>query len=143
MNTARAWLGKARGINREIEALMKSIQETREQLTKITQNYSSDGAQATKDPHKYDKLVVLEGTLTEKVNELLEAKKEIADRIEQLEDSRQRTVLFSYYVRGKTLEEIAVENHYSYRSTKRHMKSGTEAINKNLTVSESWPTLAP
>ena len=132
MTTTRYWLGRARGIDREIEALLRSIQETRDRLMKITQNYSSDGAQSTKDPHKYDKLVDLEDQMNRKINELLDTKSEIGETISQLPDLRQRTVLFSYYVRGKTLEEIAVEMHYSYRSTKRYLKYGIEEIEKRL-----------
>lgn len=130
MTNVRQWLGRARGIDREIEALLRDIQETRDRLTKITQSYSSDGTQSTKDPHKFDKLVGLESQVNRRIDDLLEAKKEIASTIGKLEDHRQRTVLYSYYVRCKTLEQIAVETHYSYRSTKRYLKSGIEAIEK-------------
>ena len=47
---------RARGIEKEIQALRDARQRTFDQLLRITQNYQSDGAQNTKDPHKYDKL---------------------------------------------------------------------------------------
>ena len=111
---ARQWLGRARGINREIDALLKAKQEARDQLTRMTQNYQSDGAQSSKDPHKFDRLGELENMIDQKINELLQVKTEITEAITQLKDGRQRTVLLNYYVRCKTQEEIAVEMRYSY-----------------------------
>ena len=84
--TARQWLGRARGINREIEALTNAKQETRDQLLRITQNYSSDGAQSTKDPHKYDRLAELEDLIDQKVDELIRVKREITEEISKLQE---------------------------------------------------------
>lgn len=117
--SARQWLGRARGINREIDALLKAKQETRDQMLRITQNYRSDGAQSTKDPHKYDRLVELENLIDQKVDELLTVKQEITDAIDNLSDGRQRTVLLDYYVRCISLEQTAYEMHYSYANVKK------------------------
>jgi DNA-directed RNA polymerase specialized sigma subunit len=130
MNATRYWLGRARGINREIDTLLNAKQETRDQLLRITQNYDSDGAQSTKNPHKYDRLVELENLLDQKVDELLAVKAEITEAINKLEDGRQRCVLLSYYVRCKTQEEIAVELRYSYRQVKRLLRAGIAEIEK-------------
>ena len=124
----RNWLGRARGINREIEALLKTKKETRDQLLRITQNYTSDGAQSTKDPHKYDRLAELESTIDQKVDELLVVKQEITETIMQLQDGRQRCVLLSYYVRCKSLEEIAVETGYCYRHARRFLSAGIKSL---------------
>jgi len=128
--SVRQWLGRARGINREIEALLNTKKETRDQLLRITQNYSADGAQSTKDPHKYDRLAELESLIDQKVDELLVMKAEITNAISSVEDGRQRTVLLSYYVRCKTQEEIAVEEKYSYRTVKRLLREGISEIEK-------------
>lgn len=130
MTDARKWLGRARSIEREIDSLTKTKQETRDRLLQITQNYTSDGAQSTKDPHKYDRLVELESMIDQKVEELLTAKKEITDAIGKIPDGRQRTVLLGYYVRCKTQEEIAVEMKYSYRNVKRMLRAGVAEIEK-------------
>ena len=134
MNETRHWLGRARGINREIETLMKAKQEARDQLLRITQNYESDGAQSTKDPHKYDRLADLVGLLDQKATELVAVQAEIAEAIYKLEDGRQRRVLLSYYVRCKTLEEISVEEHYSYRQTIRYHRAGISAIDRQRSM---------
>lgn len=128
--SVRQWLGRARGINREIEALLNTKKETRDQLLRITQNYSADGAQSTKDPHKYDRLAELDSLIDQKVDELLVMKAEITNAISSVQDGRQRTVLLSYYVRCKTQEGIAVEEKYSYRTVKRLLREGISEIEK-------------
>lgn len=119
MIDARRWLGRARSIEKEIDSLQNAKAETRERLEKITQNYSSDGAQVTKDPHKFDKLVELEDMIDRRMNELVSVKEEITETICKLDDGRQRTVLLDYYIRGKSLEETAVHMSYSYASIKK------------------------
>lgn len=140
----RNWLGRARGINREIEALLKTKKETRDQLLRITQNYTSDGAQSTKDPHKYDRLAELESTIDQKVNELLVVKQEITETIMQLQDGRQRCVLLSYYVRCtiksararetrlKEIEDVAREMNFSIPHTKRLLREARQNIEKMI-----------
>jgi DNA-directed RNA polymerase specialized sigma subunit len=120
----KQWLGRARSINREIDALLSTKAEARDQLLRITQNYSSDGAQSSKDPHKYDRLAELESVIDEKISELMTVKQEILETINKLQDGRQRIVLVGYYVRCRTLEEIAVEMRYSYRNVKRWHRAG-------------------
>jgi DNA-directed RNA polymerase specialized sigma subunit len=126
----KQWLGRARSINREIDALLSTKAEARDQLLRITQNYSSDGAQSSKDPHKYDRLAELEGVIDEKISELMTVKQEILETINKLQDGRQRIVLVGYYVRCRTLEEIAVEMRYSYRNVKRWHRAGIAEIEK-------------
>ena len=74
---AKQWLSRARFIDREIALLQRTKEETRDNLTKITQSYESDGAQMTKDPHKFDRLVEIENMIDQKVDELIDTKKEI------------------------------------------------------------------
>lgn len=134
--TARQWLGRARSIDREINALVNAKAETRDRVLSITQNYSSDGAQSSKDPHKYDRLVELEDLIDQKIDELLAVKQEITDAIGTLEDGRQRTVLTDYYVRLLSIEETAVDCHYSYRQTIRYHRAGIaefEKLSHNVT----------
>ena len=101
---------RARGIEKEIQALRDARQRTFDQLLRITQNYQSDGAQNTKDPHKYDKLSELNDLIDRKETELMQARYEITEVILQIPSGNQRSVLLKYFVGGKTLEEIAVEN---------------------------------
>ena len=112
--TAKQYLNRVRRIDKEIEALLRLVQRTRESLETVTQNYDSDGAQSTKNPHKYDRLVELESLVDAKIDEQISLKAEILNTIMQLEDRRQRLVLMEYYVEMKTWEQVAVDLNYSY-----------------------------
>ena len=112
--TAKQYLNRVRRIDKEIEALLRLVQRTRESLETVTQNYDSDGAQSTKNPHKYDRLVELESLVDEKIDQQIALKAEILNTIMQLEDRRQRLVLMEYYVEMKTWEQVAVDMNYSY-----------------------------
>lgn len=127
---AKQWLSRARFIDREIALLQRTKEETRDNLTKITQSYESDGAQTTKDPHKYDRLVELENEIDQKVDELIDTKREIMNVIFKVEDRNQRQVLISYYIRMKTLEKIAVEMNYSFRQIGNIRRYGIREVQK-------------
>ena len=135
--TAKQFLSRGRWIEREISALMRTRDETRDRLTHITQSYDGDGAQSTKDPHKFDALVELEYKLDERIDALCAAKTEILDTIQQLTDSRERLALQLYYIDMKTWEEVCVELHYSWRQTmyirKQAIKHVDEIIAYNCT----------
>lgn len=121
---ARQFLSRARSIDHEIEVLMKVEAETRARVLSITQRYDGDGAQSTKDPHKFDKLAELSSMIDQKVDLLVDVKAEILEMIGRLPEGRQRTVCESFYLRMKTFEQIAVDEQYSYRQVKRiHSKS--------------------
>ena len=117
--TAKQYLNRVRRIDKEIEALLRLVQRTRESLETVTQNYDSDGAQSTKNPHKYDRLVELESLVDEKIDQQISLKAEILNTIMQLEDRRQRLVLMEYYVEMKTWEQVAVDLGYAWRHVMR------------------------
>lgn len=114
--TARQWLGRARNISTELESLREVRQSLFESLTKTTQNYCSDGAQKTKDPHKYDRLTELNEIIGEKEKELDKLRLEITETILCVPSGNQRSVLLSYYIAGKTVEAIAERKDCSPRA---------------------------
>lgn len=129
---AKQYLNRVRRIDKEIEALLRLVQRTRESLETVTQNYDSDGAQSTKNPHKYDRLVELESLVDAKIDEQISMKAEILNTIMQLEDRRQRLVLMEYYVEMKTWEQVAVDMNYSYMHITRIHGYALKAIQKVL-----------
>ena len=131
---AKQWLGRGRWIEREILSLMKTRDETRDRLTHITQNYDSDGAQSTKDPHKFDALIEMEDKLDAAIDKLYQTKNEILSVIDQLEDGRERIALRAYYIDMKTWEEVAVELHYAWQQTMRIRKSAIAHVEEILNV---------
>ena len=130
--TAKQYLNRVRRIDKEIEALLRLVQRTRESLETVTQNYDSDGAQSTKNPHKYDRLVELESLVDAKIDEQISLKAEILNTIMQLEDRRQRLVLMEYYVEMKTWEQVAVDMNYSYMHITRIHGYALKEIQKVL-----------
>lgn len=117
--TAKQWLNRGRRIDQEISKLLDSRRAIEEQLTSITQQYNSDGAQMTKDPHKFDRIAEINNMISIRVTDLMNTKAEIMKVIYQLHDSRQRMVLLSYYIDGKTWEQTAVDMNYSFRQVTR------------------------
>ena len=130
--TAKQFLSRGRWIEREITSLIRTRDETRDRLTHITQNYDGDGAQSTKDPHKFDALVELEYKLDERIDELCAVKTEILDTISKLEDSRERLALQLYYIDMKSWEEIAVLMGYGWRNIMKIRKKGLTEVDTLL-----------
>ena len=126
--TAKQYLNRVRRIDKEIAALLRLVQSTRESLETITQNYNSDGAQSTKKPHKFDRLVELESLVDAKIDEQIAMKSEILQTIMKLPDRRQRLVLMEYYVEMKSFEEVSVDIHYSWKQTHRIHGAALKAV---------------
>ena len=116
---AKQWLNRARNIDREINELLREKEEVRDRVLKITQSYTGDAVQSTKDPHKFDRVVELEMEIDRHIDELVAVKTEILHGIAQLSDGRYREILRLRYLSGKTFEEISVEIRYSYKQTCR------------------------
>lgn len=137
--TAKQWLGRARYLDRVINNLLESKQSAFDSVTRITQNYNSDGAQATKNPHKFDSLAELESFIDEKLDEYVRVVQEILKTIMLVPDERQMNVLILYYTvkdekTGKPLtwEQVAVELHYSYKQTRRIHGKALAAVERIL-----------
>ena len=137
--TVKQWLSRARWINKEIRELSVKEQEARDRLTKITQSYESDGAQMTKDPHKFDRLVEYQSMIDEKLAEQAAIKTEILAVIYQVKNREWRLILMKRYFDMKTWEQIAHEMGYVVMTvTRKHGYAllevqkiiGKEIINK-------------
>ena len=111
----KQWLMRARTLDREINSLLEEKQNVRDRILKITQSYTGNVVQATKDPHKFDRVVELELEIDKNIDELVRVKAEILNAISKLQDGRYREILRLRYLKGMTFEQIAVEMHYSWR----------------------------
>lgn len=117
--TAKQYMNRVRRVDQEIQMLERMIQKTRDSVESMTQKYDGDGAQATKNPHKFDRLVELEGLVDQKIQEQLTLKTETLLTIGKLKDRRQRMILTEYYLEMKTWEQVAVDIGYSYQHVMR------------------------
>lgn len=113
--TTKQWLMRARNIDREIDSLVKARGELYDRVTKITQSYTGDVVQSTKDPHRFEKLAEYEIEIDHRIDKLIDVKREINAKINQLPDWKLRMVLFERYLLGRTWEQIAVDMHYTYQ----------------------------
>lgn len=127
---SRQWISRARGLNHEIAMLEEALNNLRDEATKMTQNYESDGAQSSKDPHKLDKLGEFADTIREKKEALHAVQNEITEAIYRLNDTRHRTVLFEYYVNGISWEAVAAKMNYSWRMTMYLRKKALQEFDK-------------
>ncbi len=128
--TAKQILAKGRGIDREINALIRTRDETKDRLTHITQSYDGDGAQTTKDPHKFDKLVELEDQINQMIDDLVDQKMLSLNLISHLDDSRERMILKLYYVDFLSWEQVAVSANLSWTHTMRLRKSALSKLDR-------------
>lgn len=116
---ARTWLNRAKNIDREIDGLIQIRDEAVRRALSVTQSFSSDVVQSTKDPHKFDRIAELEDEINQRIDALLCAKAEINAGISKLNDGRYREILRLRYLGEKRFEEISVAIHYSYKQTCR------------------------
>lgn len=130
--TAKQWLSRARGIDKQIDSLLETKRIMRQRLMSITQNYDNDGAQSTKDPHKYDVLVIIENQIDDLIGQLILTKKEILAVIYKVQDWKLREVLKSRYVDMKSFEQIAVSMHYGWRNIMKLHKKGLMEVESIL-----------
>ena len=128
--TAKQILAKGRGIDREINALIRTRDETKDRLTHITQNYDGDGAQSAKDPHKFDKLVELEDQINQMIDDLVDQRMLSLNLISRLDDSRERMILKLYYVDFLSWEQTAVSANLSWTHTMRLRKSALSKLDR-------------
>ena len=135
--TAKQYMARARYLDGVINDKRLQRKSVYDSLTNITQNYESDGAQSTKDPHKFDRLADLDNLIDQQINEWLDVLLEITETISKVQDDRQRRVLTLYYtVKDKktekplSWEQVAVELHYSYKQTKRIHAKALQAVDE-------------
>lgn len=113
--TAKAWLKRGWQLDREINSLLRTKEETRAWLMSVTASYSGEPVNGTRDPHRYDRLAELDEKIDQRIDQLVAVKQEIVDAIAQVEDSRYRTLLTERYMEFRTWEQIAVDMNYTWR----------------------------
>ena len=116
---AKTWLSRGIWMQQEKEQIAEMREEMFERLTNITQELSGVNVSSTKDPHKYDALIELDSKLEDKEKQIDRALLEIYTVIQELEDSRFRTILLARYVECKSWKEIQARMHYYERHVYR------------------------
>lgn len=133
---ARAWLNRARKIDKEINLLLDVLAQTKARVTSVTQSLDTVTVSGTKDPHKFDRIAELESEIDNKVDEFVAVKADIFRVLSGLSNRNQRMVLIAYYLDMKTWEQIAVDLHYSYEGIMRLRKLGLIEVEYILSTSQ-------
>ena len=123
--TAKEYLNHAINLDKEIDAKIESLQALRELATKCTTTYSDMPHSPSRNVHKREevicKIIDLDNLITEKIDELVDFKKDVYSVINRLPDRDYRTILEKRYIHGKEWQIIADEMHYTERwITKLH-----------------------
>lgn len=119
----RAYLWRVRDAERELKLFEQEYEQAKSDILHLKAiQYDADKVSGGKIGDLSDAIAALEG-YAERVNaqwgKLVALRNEAGTLIEQIADGRYREVLKRRYLRGQTLERIAVDLGYSYRQVKR------------------------
>ena len=112
--TTKDWFSRGRRLDAHINTLLETIDREKQALLRMTANLSGVVVDGSRDPHRFDRLAILEDSINAEIDRLYEIKLEILDVIKRLDDMRYREVLTKYYINMKSFEQIAVDMNYSY-----------------------------
>lgn len=116
--TAKEWLSRARKMSGRLRALQTSKEQAFARATSVVvggSEHVSGGEPADKNA-AYAELSL---AVDRQIEKLERTRAEILQVIGQVEDNTLSTLLTEYYVNDKTWEEIAAEQHYSWRQVMR------------------------
>ena len=114
----KEFLNKIRYIDMMIDCKLEQINGLRDRLTSIG-SPMGEKVQSHLNPDKFSntisKIIELENEINADIDNLVDLKCEARKSIEQLNDDREKLVLYKRYFENKTFEEISVEMNYSWR----------------------------
>jgi len=133
--TAKKWLYRAYNLNKEIDQALARKQTEWDRITKITATLSATGG-GDSDPHKFEKYAEFRDNIDRLIDKYYDAKMEIMEVINKIQDSRMRQIYMMKFVDGMTFEEIADK----VELTDRHVR---RLYSENLKELESYVLECP
>lgn len=132
----RAYLWRVRDAERELKLLEQEYEQAKADILHLKAiQYDADKVSGGKIGDLSDAITALEG-YAERVNAqwdvLVNLREEAKNLIARIIDWRCREVLTRRYLRGQTLERIAVDLGYSYRQVKRIHRGAMCQIQKDV-----------
>lgn len=129
--TARQYLGQVKQIKGSIEVLSQEVSALETIATKTVGVMSPDRIQTSKTGKEGEdtvlNIVELKTEISETLNRLFAVRQEIAYNI-AVYAPRDAVVLYDYYIKGKTLEEIEKERGRKKPWAMRRKEAGEKAI---------------
>ena len=116
--TAKEWLIRAR----KMSGRLRALQESKAQAFARATNAVIGGSERVSGGEPADKHAAyaeLSLSVDRQIEKLEQVRAEILQVIGQVEDNTLATLLTEYYVNDKTWEEVAAEQHYSWRQVMR------------------------
>ena len=119
--TAKEWLGRGWKLNCEIDALERAKRRAYDRC--ISATVQADGQPTGKGGQASDggmsRYADFAAMVDQRIDRLIDIKRETLAVIDQVEDSTLRTLLVHRYINFEHWEQIAVDMHYSWRQIMR------------------------
>lgn len=135
--TAKEYLSKAYTIQQRIKRLQKQREELRSDLYSVkSPSFDPNKVQTSIKGDKMAELVArvdeLESDIVDELNGLIEAKQDISDHIERLQNERYKQLLFDRYILCHKFERIAADRDKGIRWIYRMHGNALKAFEKVL-----------
>lgn len=121
--TTKEYLGQISRLNRMINNKLTEIAQLKDMAASISAPQNGDRVQTTPNFDKigtrYAKIDEMERKIDGMVDELVDKKEKIIQKIDSMEDENTYNILFARYIEKKTFEVIATEMKYSWRQVVR------------------------
>ena len=116
--TAKEWLSRARKLSGRLRALQTSKEQAFARATSVVVG-GGEHVSGGEPADKHAAYAELSLAVDRQVEKLERCRAGVLLVIGQVEDNTLSTLLTEYYVNDKTWEEIAAEQHYSWRQVMR------------------------
>lgn len=131
MEGAKDYLSQIKYIDEDIRSRQEEIERLKSSLLIKTSTIKEDVVQESRAGHyddKYIKLLEEMEKMNKRIDELVDLKVEVTNRIDLIEDRRYRIILREYYLNMRTFESIAGVMHYNSRHVQRLHEEALEAM---------------
>lgn len=112
------YLNQYRYLNKEIDRKIESLENWKNKILNVTSTLSDMPKSNKRSDVISDGIAIIseiEDTINKEIDNLINLKKEIENKIDQVEDPKLRELLKCRYLDCKSWEEIAYLNGYSWR----------------------------
>ena len=130
--TAKEYLSQAKYLDEQINNKIRQLSILNDMATKVTTTYSDMPRDSNQNISRQDsivtKIIDFQNEINQEVDALVDLKKEIYEKIQQVSNPEYRTVLERRYLCLETWEQIAVDMSYSIQHIHRLHSSALSEI---------------
>lgn len=133
--SAKAFFQQVRNIDKQIDVKYQQLERWKTLATKVTPTLSGagggSGGVSRSLENSVEKIVAVQEELEADIAKYTEMAREANAKINGLRDEKQRRCLDSFYLQGKSFEEIAEEMNYSVPGVKKLRNLALRAVDEN------------